>query len=304
MARISLDQYKALIAVVDAGGYAQAAELLHKSQSAVSYAVQKMERLLGVALFRLEGRRAVLTEAGAVLYRQALHLVEDAEQLEHRIQRLAAGVETRLRLAVETLFPTWLLLQCLDQFSQQYPQVRVDLDEAVLGGTDEALIEARAELVVCTAIPQGCAGEPLMRVTMIPAAHPGHPLHQLQRPLTLKDLRKHRQLVVRDTALARKRDSGGWLGAEQRWTVSNKATSIEAARMGLGFAWYAEDTIRRELEAGQLKQLPLRDGGQRFATLYLVVAEPDFAGPATLHLAQLMREQVSAACSARPRTQG
>ena len=74
--------------------------------------------------------------------------------------------------------------------------------------------------------------------------------------------------------------------------------------MGLGFAWYAEDTIRRELEAGQLKQLPLRDGGQRFATLYLVVAEPDFAGPATLHLAQLMREQVSAACSARPRTQG
>ena len=49
MARISLDQYKALIAVVDAGGYAQAAELLHKSQSAVSYAVQKMERLLVAA---------------------------------------------------------------------------------------------------------------------------------------------------------------------------------------------------------------------------------------------------------------
>ena len=303
MARISLDQYKALIAVVEAGGYAQAAEQLHKSQSAVTYAVQKMERLLDVALFRLEGRRAVLTDAGAVLYRQALHLVEDAEQLEHGIQRLAAGVETRLRLAVETLFPTWLLLQCLDQFSQQYPQVRVDLDEAVLGGTDEALIEARAELVVCTAIPQGFAGEPLMRVTMIPAAHPGHPLHQLQRPLTLKDLRKHRQLVVRDTALARKRDSGGWLGAEQRWTVSNKATSIEAARMGLGFAWYAEDTIRRELEAGQLKQLRLRDGGQRFATLYLVVAEPEFAGPATLHLAQLLREQVALACRARTQPQ-
>jgi len=31
------------LAVVDAGGYAQAAEVLHKSQSAVTYAVQKME---------------------------------------------------------------------------------------------------------------------------------------------------------------------------------------------------------------------------------------------------------------------
>ena len=39
---ISLDQWRALIAVVDAGGYAQAAEVLHKSQSAVTYAVQKI----------------------------------------------------------------------------------------------------------------------------------------------------------------------------------------------------------------------------------------------------------------------
>ena len=46
--RISLEQWRALQAVVDAGGYAQAAEMLHKSQSAVTYAVQKLESLLDV----------------------------------------------------------------------------------------------------------------------------------------------------------------------------------------------------------------------------------------------------------------
>ena len=46
--RISLEQWRSLLAVVDANGYAQAAAALHKSQSAVTYAVQKMEALLDV----------------------------------------------------------------------------------------------------------------------------------------------------------------------------------------------------------------------------------------------------------------
>ncbi len=46
--RITLDQWQALMAVVDAGSYAKAAEVLHKSQSSLTYAVQKLESLLGV----------------------------------------------------------------------------------------------------------------------------------------------------------------------------------------------------------------------------------------------------------------
>ena len=53
--KISLDQWQALIAVVDEGGSAAAAEALDKSQSAISYAVQKIETELGVRAFALEG---------------------------------------------------------------------------------------------------------------------------------------------------------------------------------------------------------------------------------------------------------
>ena len=69
--RISLEQWRALQAVVEAGGYAQAAEALHKSQSTLTYAVQKIERLLDVKVFEIQGRKAVLTEGGQVLYRRA-----------------------------------------------------------------------------------------------------------------------------------------------------------------------------------------------------------------------------------------
>ncbi|MEX0606573.1 MAG: LysR family transcriptional regulator, partial [Halofilum sp. (in: g-proteobacteria)] len=56
--RISLEQWRALVAVVDAGGYAQAAEQLHKTQSSVSNAIQRIEAQLGLALFARAGRRS------------------------------------------------------------------------------------------------------------------------------------------------------------------------------------------------------------------------------------------------------
>ena len=71
-----------------------------------------------------------------------------------------------------------------------------------------------------------------MRLRFVAVAHPQHPLHQLGRELTLQDLRQHRHLIIRDTGSQRR--SGSWVGAEQSWTVSQKATSIHAASNGLG----------------------------------------------------------------------
>jgi DNA-binding transcriptional LysR family regulator len=292
--RISLEQWRSLLAVVDAGGYAQAAEVLHKSQSAVTYAVQKMEALLGIKVFEVIGRKAHLTPTGEVLYRRAKALLEEAGALEAAAGNLAAGWEPELRLAVEIIFPTWLLLQCLARFAEERPQTRIELYETVLSGTEEALLQRRVDLAICSQVPPGFAGDPLMRLRFIAAAHPDHPLHKLGRELTLQDLREHRHLIIRDTGSQRR--SGSWLGAEQSWTVSHKATSIHAAGMGLGFAWFPEDTIRDELARGLLKPLPMREGGERWGDLYLVFADRDYAGPGALVLAETIREHVAKQC--------
>jgi DNA-binding transcriptional LysR family regulator len=293
--RISLEQWRALQAVVEAGGYAQAATALHKSQSAVTYSVQKLERLLGVKVFEIRGRKALLTATGEVLYRRARALLEEAGTLERAARHLAAGWEPEIRLAAEIAFPTWLMLEILQAFSKERAQTRIEFYETVLSGTDEMLAARQVELAICAQIPTGFIGDVLLTVNFIAAAHPDHPLHQLGRELTLQDLRKHRQLVLRDSGSRRDRNIA-WLGAEQRLTMSNKATSIHAATMGLGFAWFSRDWIRAELAAGTLKPLPLREGAERFAELYLVYADRDCAGPGLTRLAALIRDQVKAAC--------
>jgi DNA-binding transcriptional LysR family regulator len=77
------------------------------------------------------------------------------------------------------------------------------------------------------------------------------------------------------------------------------STSIMAAGMGFGFGRYPEDKIRGELHQGSLKPLPLRDGGERSGTLYLVYANRDDAGPGVRRLAQILKEDTAAEC-ARP----
>jgi DNA-binding transcriptional LysR family regulator len=294
--RITLDQWRAFLAVVDAGGYAQAAAALHKSQSTVTYAVKKIESLLEVKLFEIKGRKAVLTEAGQVLYRRAQTLVEEAAALERGAGAMAADWKPELRLAVEILFPTWLLLQCFEAFGKERPETRIELYETVLGGTDEALAAGQVDIAITSRLPAGFLGDPLMRVRVVAAAHPDHPLHRLGRELSYRDLRRHRQLVIRDSGVQRTRQ-GAWLGAEQRWTVSNKATSIRAACMGLGFAWYPEESIRSELEAGELRPLPLREGAERWGELYLVFADLEYASRDERRLAEIIREAVARECA-------
>lgn len=294
--RISLEQWQALVAVVEAGSHAKAAEVLHKTQSTVTYAVQKIESLLGVKAFELQGRKAVLTATGQLLYRRARVLLEEAAGAEAAARRVSAGWEPEVRVAMEHIFPNRVMFECLDRFAAESPHTRIELIESVLEGTAETLTRAEADIAITPLVPPGFSGESLLRMRFLPVAHPDHPLHKLGRALTSGDLRAHRHLVVRESGSTR--NTRVSVEAAQRWTVSHMTTSIEAARMGYAYAWLPEDKIREELAHGALKALPLREGRERHAELFLVLANRDAAGPGVLRLAEIIRETTQQACTA------
>ncbi len=292
---ITLEQWRALIAVVEAGGYAQAAGRLNKSQSAVTYAVQKIEEMLGVAVFEIQGRKAQLTGTGNLLYRRAVSLVEEAGLLEHAARTLSAGWEAEITVAVEILFPSWLLFECLAKFGEESPNTRVEVLESVISGTSEALLQHRADIAVAPTLPPGFLGEPLMAMPIVAVAHPDHPLHHLGRAVTARDLQHHRHLVVRESGSARSSKVMS-VEVEQRWTVTTMSSSIQAAASGYGFSWLPEYRIQSELAAGTLKALPMKEGGRRTVQLYLVMADPDFAGPGVRRLTEILRASVHREC--------
>lgn len=291
--KISLEQWAAFKAVIDEGSFAKAAEALNKSQSAVSYAIAKLEEQLPTPVLTQQGRKAVLTEAGKQLYRHATDLLAQAATIENTAKYLASGWESEVTIAVDALFSMGAVFCALQHFSVSSPQTRLRILETTLSGTEEALLGRKADLVLTGTIPPGFSGTRLGEVSMIPVVGQQHPLVQLMQqsgPITEQELGRHRQIVLRDTGTKREQSSG-WLRAEQRWTVTHAATSIEAVKNGLGFAFLPKEKILQELEAGSLIEVALAEKMERFISLYLIKTERQNAGPATQAIAQQLIER-------------
>lgn len=291
--RVTLEQWRTLQAVVDHGGFAQAAEALHRSQSSISYTVARMQEQLGVPLLRIDGRKAVLTEAGTLLLRRSRQLVKQASQLEELAHHMEQGWEAEVRLVLDAAYPTRQVVEALSAFMPQSRGCRVLLREEVLSGVEEALTEGEADLAISGLILPGQLGTDLANVEFVAVAHPDHALHRLQRELTFQDLEAQLQIVTRDSGRRQQRDVG-WLGAEQRWTVGSLATAATFVSSGLGFAWLPSHLIQRELAEGKLRPLPLGNGARREMRFFLYPNKERQMGPATRILSELLRQSALA----------
>lgn len=289
MSKATLDQWRMLQAVVEHGGFAQASKAIFKSQSTISYAISKLQRQLGIELLEIQGRKAVLTEAGKVILRRAQTLLKEADALEKVADSLSAGWEGTLTLAVDVIFPNSIIIEALEQFSPISRHTRLELVESVLSGTTDMLVSGKADIVITGIVPEGFLGEPLLSINFAPVAHRHHPLAQRDHVITEEELKQYRQIVIRDSGIKREADAG-WLGSEERWTVSHISSSIRLVKQGLGFAWLPTHHIQQELEAGVIKQLDTRLSNNRNVQLYLVFPDPSYIGPAAQKLATILRD--------------
>lgn len=287
--KITLEQWLTFKTVVDEGSFALAAEILNKSQSSVSYGIAQLNKHLPQPALVQQGRRAVLSAAGKVLYRRAEQLLREASDTESIAECLASGIQAEVSIAVDSLLNPESLRAAFEAFSGQFPHTRLRVLETTLSGTTEALLEKRADLVVGADVPVGFHGRLVAQVSMWPVAAPDHPLIEAGRTVTEHELRGHRQIVLRDSGIRRVQDSG-WLAAEKRWTVSHFATAASLVKAGLGFAFLPYNWVHGELEAGSLRKIDLQPELERILPLYLLLADRLSADPATQRLEKLVRD--------------
>ena len=146
--KLSLDGLLVLDAIARKGSFAAAAEELHRVPSAITYTVQKLEQDLGVTLFDRSGHRARLTAAGEELLKEGRHLLRAAVDLECRVQRVAKGWETELRVAYDDVISADQLAPLIAEFYEQGSGTRLRFGAEVLGGCWDALLSGRADLAV------------------------------------------------------------------------------------------------------------------------------------------------------------
>ena len=118
---------KAFTAVVDAGSFSVAAEHLFLTQPAISKRIAALESELDAKLFDRIGRTITLTEAGRALLPRARHILVELEDSVRAISNLTGEVHGTLRFATSHHIGLHRLPPALKRFTQEHPQVRLDI---------------------------------------------------------------------------------------------------------------------------------------------------------------------------------
>jgi len=265
-APLSLDALLLVDAVARRGSLAGAAEELGRTASAVTYAARKLEDDLDVLLFDRRGYRARLTPAGEELLREGRQLLAAAADLRRRVQRIAKGWESELRLALDSLLPISRLLPLMSDFCGEAP-TQLRISHEVLGGTWDALADGRCDLAIgvsaAPSMPHG-AGFRTRRfgeVQFVLAVAPTHPLAAEAAPIAAGQLRAHRQIVVGDTSRQLAPRTAGLTGAAETITVPSMTDKIAAQAAGLGVGYVPLHLVRGHLARSEL--VVMRTEGQR-----------------------------------------
>ena len=254
--KIDLDALRTLDAIDRHGSFARAAEALHRVPSAVTYTVRRLESQLEVELFDRSGHRAVLTPAGQLLLEQGRELLCQAETLEERVRRSGQGWETRLTIAVDEIIPLTGLFPLILQFDALRSGTQLQLTREIFGGTWDALIDHRADLVV------GAAGDPpggfpfgirrLLEVPFVFAMTPDHPLAPLPEPLSVAQIGHYRAVVAADSSRRLPTRSGGIQPGQPTLVVPTVTAKLAAQVAGLGIGFLPFHLAQPYLDQGRL----------------------------------------------------
>jgi DNA-binding transcriptional LysR family regulator len=145
---LDLESLRVLSAVVSEGGFSKAAEKLNKTQSAVSYQIQKLEQRLGTNLFDRSSYRAELTPVGERILIEGQRLLHQAEHVSQLVDQFSAGWEPRLELIVDGMMPSEQILTVLKEMVELNIPTHIQLRVEYLGGVQQRFEQDGAELML------------------------------------------------------------------------------------------------------------------------------------------------------------
>src|SRR5262249_33600706 len=124
---MDLLQLEHFLAVVEEGTFTRAAERVHRTQSAVSQNIKKLEEEIGAPLFARDLNDVSLTDAGKVLAEYARRMVRSRDQAMEELGALKSLKTGTLTIAAHESAAVYLLPEPLGLYLKQFPEIKVGI---------------------------------------------------------------------------------------------------------------------------------------------------------------------------------
>jgi DNA-binding transcriptional LysR family regulator len=260
-------QLKVFLAVAKSGSLGLAAETLHVTQPALSRILRRLETQLGVQLFERRTTGMELTSYGHALLPHANCLNAEAALAIEQINALRGMGQGTLRIGAVGSVAVSALPRVLDKILAEWPQLQVQITEAVEDVLEVALTNNAIDVVIAGAIPESedivQIAEPHFtdRYAVFSAAK--HPL-QARECLTLQDTADFAWVMPSADAEPRRQFNSlaSKLGFNPpRVAMETRSVSVIKAIIAQThcLGWLPEPLIAAELAAGLIQTLPIKE---------------------------------------------
>lgn len=191
-----LECNRMLIAVIEQGSFAKAAEQRLTSVAQASKLIARLENELGVQLLHRSTRSLRTTEIGQAYYFQVKQLMAEFDELEVSVKNQSRTPSGRIKISVPNSFGVNQLSHALVEFAQRYPEIELDVSftDRLVNVIDEGFdLAIRIGLLK----DSNLIARHLLDIQILLVAAPSY-LQQVQSPEKPEDLLKHQCIIDRN----------------------------------------------------------------------------------------------------------
>ena len=250
--RVTLDQLRAFVTVVQEGNFSAAARKLRRVQSAISTSMANLEEELGVTIGDRSTKIAKLTPQGRAVLASARRVLASTDELKTLAAEMHGGLEPSVSLCFDALFPLESLVDLCTHFAKAFPTVDLRVDTQVLSAVSAAVVSGTATIGVVgpLAIPPGFERRELPAIRMITVVSPKHPLAADKKRIPTARLAEQVQIVLSERSEAGVPDQA--VLSPRTWRVADLSTKHAMLLAGLGWGNLPEHLVHDDLKKRRL----------------------------------------------------
>lgn len=262
-------QLLAFIAVVDEGGFSQAAKKLFITQPAVSWQIKSIEKEIGVLLIERNEREIVLTEAGIIFYRNAKIIINQYKSLNDDLNQYKSSYLSTVRIAASTIPGEYILPERLYRFKIS----NSSMTSVMSISNSKEVVEKVLNGTVCFGVvgynPEhpDIEATPFIKENLVLVCNSNYKNSLFKN---LKDI-LNEPLIMRDEGSGTRKVTLSYLHEHginlenhlNSMVFGSTQASLSAITAGLGIGWISEFAIKDALELNKLKYIDQKFNIQR-----------------------------------------
>jgi DNA-binding transcriptional LysR family regulator len=260
---MDINQLEVLVTVAREKSFSRAAEVLDRTQPAVSQAIRRLEMEVDEKLFDRSSKDGTLTSAGETLLdyaRQMLNLRHSATMALREMRNLHSGKVT-ISANEHTVF---YLLPVIEAFRRQHPMIKIEVQRGVASRIPNQITAREVELGVISFKPNdnSLRSVSVMTDELLLIVSPKHPLAG-RSSVSVVDLADETFIAHNAPSPYRQRVIETFAKYDTRLNISVELPSLEAIKRlvetGIGIALVPKLSAKVEIELGQLHGLSVRE---------------------------------------------